>query len=80
MGHWLLRRIEGGSRIGALACGYLLLFLSFLVGFEVVARKLFGFSLQGVDEIGGYILAILATIGFSYTLLRRQRPKSAAAA
>ncbi len=71
MRHWLLRGIEGGSRIGALLCGYLLLFLSFLVGFEVVARKLFGFSLQGADEIGGYILAILATIGFSYTLLQR---------
>jgi TRAP-type C4-dicarboxylate transport system permease small subunit len=69
--HWLLRGIEGGSRIGALLCGYLLLFLSFLVGFEVVARKFFGFSLQGADEIGGYILAILGAIGFSYTLLRR---------
>lgn len=71
MARWLLSGIEEVSRIGALLCGYLLLFLSFLVGFEVVARKFFGFSLQGADEIGGYILAIQGAIGFSYTMLRR---------
>lgn len=71
MGCWFLRGIEGVSRIGAILCGYLLLFLSLLIGFEVVARKLFGFSLQGADEIGGYVLEIQGAIGFSYTMLRR---------
>jgi len=71
VGRWFLKGGEEVSRIGALLCGYLLVFLSLLVGFEVVARKLFGFSLQGVDEIGGYILAILGAVGFSYTMLRR---------
>ena len=42
-----------------------------MVGFEVLARKFFGFSMQGADEIGGYILAIQGAIGFSYALLRR---------
>lgn len=71
MGTWLDRWVEGGSRIGALLCGYFLLLLALLVGFEVVARKLLGFSLQGADEIGGYVLAIQGAIGFSYALLRR---------
>lgn len=71
MGRWFLKGGEEVSRIGALLCGYLLLFLSLLVGFEVLARKLFGFSLQGVDEIGGYVLAVTATVGFSYTMVQR---------
>ncbi|MFV2090784.1 MAG: TRAP transporter small permease subunit [Pseudomonadales bacterium] len=71
LGRWFLKGSEEVSRTGALLCGYLLLFLSLIVGFEVVARKLFGFSLQGVDEIGGYVLAIVGTVGFSYTMLQR---------
>lgn len=38
---------------------------------EMVARKFFRFSLQGVDEVGGYTLAVASAIGFSYTLLKR---------
>ena len=36
--------------------GYVLLGLSFLIVFEV-QRKPIDFSLQGVDEIGGYVVA-----------------------
>lgn len=67
----LIRSLEGGVRFSSLICGYLLLFLSILVGFEVLARRLFGFSMQGADEIGGYVFAIIGAIGFSYALLRR---------
>ena len=38
---------------------------------EMVTRKLFNFSLQGVDEVGGYTLAVTSALGFSYTLLAR---------
>ena len=38
---------------------------------EMVSRKLFRFSFQGIDEVGGYTLAIASAIGFSYTLLAR---------
>jgi TRAP-type C4-dicarboxylate transport system permease small subunit len=58
-------------RAGAVASGYCLLGLSFLVGFEVISRKLFDFSLQGVDEIGGYVLAVVVAFGLSYTLIHR---------
>lgn len=41
-----------------------------LVGFEVVARKFFSYSVKGVDEIGGYVLAIASAAGFIYTLVQ----------
>ena len=51
--------------------GYVLLLLSFLIVFEIIARKLFSYSLQGVDEIGGYVVAITGTFGFAYALIER---------
>jgi TRAP-type C4-dicarboxylate transport system permease small subunit len=45
--------------------GVIFLALSFVVAIEAVARKLFDFSLQGADELGGYALAIGSTIGFA---------------
>lgn len=42
--------------------GFLL--LAILTAFEVLMRKFFNYSFAGVDEIGGYIYAIGATIGF----------------
>ena len=65
----LLSACRGVGRLAAIAAGYAMLMLAGLVGFEVVGRKLFDFSLQGVDEIGGYVLAAVATFGFSYALL-----------
>lgn len=38
---------------------------------EVIGRKFFGFSLKGIDEIGGYVLAGTSAIGFTYALLTR---------
>ena len=51
--------------------GYVLLLLSFLIVFEIIARKLFSYSLQGVDELGGYVVAITGTFGFAYALIER---------
>ncbi len=45
--------------------------LSLLVAVETVVRKVFNFSLQGADELGGYALATSATIAFSLALLGR---------
>ncbi len=55
----------------AILGGYGFLILSLLIAFEVVARKLFNFSLQGVDEIGGYIMAAAVALGLSYALAQR---------
>lgn len=59
------------ARLAAIACGWLVLALSVAVSVEIVGRKLFGFSLQGVDDLGGYALAIVAVIGASYTMAMR---------
>lgn len=54
-----------------LIVGWWLVILSILTCIEMVTRKLFNFSLQGVDEVGGYTLAVCAAIGYSYTLITR---------
>lgn len=55
----------------AIACGWALLGLCFLTGYDIIARRLLGHSVQGVDEIGGYVLAITAAVGFAAALLHR---------
>ncbi|MBY6093021.1 TRAP transporter small permease subunit [Maritimibacter alkaliphilus] len=59
------------SRIMALIAGYALLGLSLLIALEILLRRFANMSLQGSDEMGGYVLAILAAFGFSYALLER---------
>ncbi|MCR9156897.1 MAG: TRAP transporter small permease [Rhodobacteraceae bacterium] len=51
--------------------GYACLGLSFLIVFEILARKLFNFSLQGVDEIGGYVVAVAGTFGMALAAVER---------
>ncbi|HYG88844.1 MAG TPA: TRAP transporter small permease [Azospirillum sp.] len=51
--------------------GYILLLLCVLVVAETVGRKLFNFSLQGVDELGGYILALGSGIAFTVAYVDR---------
>lgn len=51
--------------------GWWLLILSALSCVEMVTRKLFSFSLQGIDEVGGYTLAVAGAVGFSYSLITR---------
>jgi TRAP-type mannitol/chloroaromatic compound transport system permease small subunit len=65
------RSLERIVDVMVIAAGWWLLALSVLSCIEMVTRKLFAFSLQGIDEVGGYTLAIVAAIGFSYTLITR---------
>jgi TRAP-type C4-dicarboxylate transport system permease small subunit len=51
--------------------GVIFLILSVVVTVETLARKLFNFSLQGADELGGYALAIGSTLAFSLALVGR---------
>ena len=52
-------------------CGYILLALAVLVTAETIGRKLFSFSLQGVDELGGYVLAVASSLAFTTALVER---------
>lgn len=53
------------------AFGLLLLGFSLFVSLETLSRKLFNFSFQGADELGGYILAVCGSLAFSVALLER---------
>lgn len=65
------RVVEPIARVAAIICGYAALALSFAVSIEILGRKLFAFSFQGIDDMGGYVLAILAVVGASYTMAMR---------
>lgn len=60
-----LKKIIDGA---CLACGWALMGVIALMCFEVVARKMLNFSIQGVDEIGGYTIAVISCIGFAAAL------------
>jgi TRAP-type C4-dicarboxylate transport system permease small subunit len=63
-----MRRVEA---IIADLFGAIFLTLSVVVTVETLARKLFNFSLQGADELGGYALAIGSTLAFTLALVGR---------
>lgn len=51
--------------------GAIFLALSVVVSIETISRKVFNFSLQGADELGGYALAVGSTIAFTMALMGR---------
>lgn len=55
------------SRIFGLA----LLGLSFFVALETILRKVFSYSFEGADELGGYVLAIGSSLAFVVALVDR---------
>lgn len=63
-----MRRFES---ILANAFGIIFLVLSVIVAVETVARKVFSFSLQGADELGGYALALGSTLAFTLAIIGR---------
>ena len=71
MNNPISRVVEPVARLAAILCGYAVLVLSVMVSIEIVGRKLFAFSFQGTDDIGGYVLAIIAVVGASYTMAMR---------
>ncbi|KFC73089.1 TRAP-type mannitol/chloroaromatic compound transport system, small permease component [Bosea sp. LC85] len=59
------------SALLANICGYVLLALAVLVTAETLGRKFFNISLQGVDELGGYALAVGSALAFTTALVDR---------
>ena len=51
--------------------GVIFLALSVIVTIETIARKVFSFSIQGADELGGYALALGSTLAFSLAIIGR---------
>jgi TRAP-type C4-dicarboxylate transport system permease small subunit len=54
-----------------IACGWALLAICFATLYDIVARRMFGHSVQGVTELGAYLLAIVSAFGFSSALLQK---------
>ena len=55
----------------AWAFGLMFVALSVIVSIETLSRKLFNYSIQGADELGGYALAAGSVIAFSLALIGR---------
>lgn len=70
-----LRALDRVAVFLALVAGVAVAILSFLIAFDIVARSLFRYSLQGTDELGGYTLALTGSLGLAFTLLRRGHPR-----
>lgn len=69
------RAITACTDTAALACGWWLIVLSAVTCVEMLGRKVLGFSLQGVDEIGSYTYAIVGSVGFAHTLVTRSHTR-----
>jgi len=63
-----MKRFES---IAATAFGIVFLVLAVAVAVETAVRKLFNVSLQGVDELGGYCLAVGGALSFAVALVSR---------
>jgi len=63
-----MKKLEG---FAAAVFGLAFLALALAVTAETIMRKVLNQSLQGVDELGGYILALAGTMSFSVALVAR---------
>jgi TRAP-type C4-dicarboxylate transport system permease small subunit len=59
------------AQMGVWAGGLLLLLAAFLIGVEVLARRLLNISLGGVDDLAGFVLAVATTWALPLALLDR---------
>lgn len=59
------------TRAMAIASGWCLMAIAVLTCIEILARKFFSFSFQGIDELSGYAMAIVSAAGFTYALATR---------
>lgn len=64
-----MKKQQGISFISSCFFGYLCIALSVFISIEVIMRKLFSASLQGADELGGYVLAVTSVIAFGVALI-----------
>jgi TRAP-type C4-dicarboxylate transport system permease small subunit len=66
-----MRLTQRLSEILGIAFGWLTMLLGLIVTAEIGARKFLNWSMQGADELGGYILAVSACLSFCVALIGR---------
>ncbi len=64
----MLKRLDNITNI---IFGSIFMLLSLLIVLETLLRKFFNLSLQGIDELSGYALALGACLAFSSALIGR---------
>lgn len=67
----LARALRAPVLAASILGGWALVALSAMIGLEVVLRKVFNASLQGADELGGYVVAVVAAFGAAHALIDR---------
>ncbi|MTH78491.1 TRAP transporter small permease subunit [Paracoccus aestuariivivens] len=70
-----LRILNQLAMVCALVAGAAVAILAVLIVVDVLGRSLFGYSLQGTDELGGYVLALCGSLGLSWALVKRAHPR-----
>ena len=58
-----------------MACGWVVMAYAVALTLEILGRKLFNTSFKGIDELGGFVLAISAAIGASYAMAQRSHTR-----
>jgi TRAP-type C4-dicarboxylate transport system permease small subunit len=71
----LVRWLGPPTRVLVLLGGWWLLLLCFVTCFEILGRKLFGFSLQGIDEVGAYTTAVFSALAFGWGLVTKSHTR-----
>jgi len=61
--------MQAYSRILGITFGVLMILLSFAVTAETLLRKFFSVTLGGIDELGGYAIAVAAPLAFTVALI-----------
>lgn len=64
-------KLTGASRAAVIVGGAAMTGAAFMVTFDVIARKLFGITMRGSDEITGYVFAASTTWAYAYCLFTR---------
>jgi TRAP-type C4-dicarboxylate transport system permease small subunit len=64
-------KLTGISKVAVWVGGAALLLSAIMVTVDVFARKAFGITISGSDEISGYVFAASTTWAYSYCLLTR---------
>lgn len=57
------------SRLLGITFGIIMILLSLAITAETLLRKFFSYSLGGIDELGGYAVAIAAPLAFAVALI-----------
>jgi len=71
----LLRAVAWVAQALALCAGAAVAALALLICIDIGARSLLRVSVQGSDEIGGYVLAMVGSLGLAHTLLKKGHPR-----